>query len=443
MARRGPSAAQAILIVALLGVLFVWYRIARNGGPAEPGSEGIVPPLPEEEIEEILFERGEERIRVVRETDGFWIVEPYRDRADERFLRSSLRVAATLEPERILPDTAGAQFGLDPPAAAWTAAWSGGRFRVVLGDTVPAGGGRYGRPGGARRIWILDPFLVRRFLAPPTHEIHSPVPAPIGHGRVDTLRIATREEEITLTRRPGGEWTILHPFRFDAEARTVQRAVNDLRRETITAYLGPLDSVDLPAHGLDPPRATWQLIQGGRRPEVVIGHPTPDERSVHVIPAGREVVALIPSESFRIFVDGLERLRDPRLFLLPADSVRTVEVRAGADRRRFARAEAGGWVEIAADGEERPLRSDALETAVRNLVALRAVSYPEARSGSAFPEAMRIRLLLRDGSRDSLQLARPQGDALLARAPRQPGWVRLPAAVHRTWRLWLDRPLRP
>ena len=442
MARRGPSPTQFLLIIALLVVAIALVRVAREGGTRQDVGGERLAPLPEEAVREVLFERGAQRIRVVLEADGFWIVEPYRDRADDRFLRAAIRVAATLAPERVLPDTAGDRFGLAPPAAAWSATWEGGRFRIVFGDTLPAGGGRYAMPEGSQRVWVLDPFLVRRYLTPPAREIHSAIPAPVGIGRVDSVRISTREEEVLLARSPGGEWKLLHPLRTEADPRIVQRAVNDLRKETITEILGPVDSIDLAERGLRPPRATWTLIQGGLRSEVRIGHPTPDQQSIHIIPAGRDVVALMPSESFRILVDGTARLRDPRLFLHPPETVRSIEIRSRMSARTFARSDGQGWVEIE-EGTQRPVRSDAMETAIGNLLALRSIGFPDPAAGLRAGVDLTLRLGLRDGTVDTLQLARPLEGSGIAWAARRPGPAEVPAAVHRTWRLWLDEPLRP
>ena len=119
MARRFPSVLQILLVLAgVAGIIWLWS--SRSGGPSEQADAEAPPAFDEGLVEEILFERGQGLRRVVREADGFWIHDPYRDRADERFLAQSLRVAATLKPERTLPDTVSALFGLKNPTARCT-----------------------------------------------------------------------------------------------------------------------------------------------------------------------------------------------------------------------------------------------------------------------------------------------------------------------------------
>ena len=163
------------------------------------------------------------------------------------------------------------------------------------------------------------------------------MPALLELGPVDSVLIETREENLVAVRHRADFWEFVKPLRVEGSAAQIARAVESLRTDALTEFLGPTGRNDLSALGLDPPRATWTLVQGTRRQTVRIGHPTADQKSVHVIPAGRDVVALISSENFRQWVDGLSRLRETLLLETPEDSVTRVDAAGPGHRRVFIR----------------------------------------------------------------------------------------------------------
>jgi hypothetical protein len=393
-------------------------------------------------VQEISFLRGPSFVRIVRERDGYWIVEPYRDRAAAELIDQSLRVASTLEPLRILPDTMGAPFGLAPPFAVWRCVWSGGEYVIALGDSIPAGGGRYARRTGSREVVVVDPFLARRFLAPPIQDLHSMVACPLGVGPIDSVRIVTRDEKIVVVRRRADFWEIVAPIHAEASAAELARAVQNLRTATMTQILGPTERFDLAALGLAPPRATWTLVQGANRMTAHIGHPTPDERSAHLIPAGREVVGWIGTESFRTWVDGLAGLRESRMLWASADSVGEVVVRRGSERRDFVKSTDRGWRELAA-AETLEVRQDAFTQALQNICAVRAIAYSAPAEDPSSAQVIRIRLVGPGGRADSVELSPPGGASGAARGTRQPTACAVSSSAYRAWSLWLGRPLRP
>ncbi len=442
MPKRFLSPAQAVLLILLASLLLAWLLSGRAGRKQEPRGAGAAAVFDPSLVQEISFERGGAKARVVRETDGFWIVEPYRDRADPKVVAQSLKVAAGLAPLRELPDTISAPYGLAAPSAAWRCAWPGGSYEIALGDSLPAGAGRFARRTGSSAIVVLDPFLARRFLVPPIRELHDPSAASLDVGPIDSLRVDTREERIAIIRRRSDLWEIVRPIHGEAEAAVVSRAVESLRAEGLTGFLGPTSASDLRALGLDPPRATWTLFQGGKGRAVRIGHPTPDQKSVAVIPAQRDVVALIDSENFRAWVDGLSRLRESLLLSTPADSVTEVELKGPGGSRLFTRGGGGRWFERAGP-ESLAVRSDAFDSALRNLCGLRAVGYRSAPGTRIAEPFLRLRLLRASGRADTVDVSPPRGETAEAKGPRVAGVCLVPASVHRTWELWLRRPLRP
>ena len=173
-----------------------------------------------------------------------------------------------------------------------------------------------------------------------------------------------------------------------------------------------------------------------------IGHPTPDQRSVHIIPAGRDVVGLIGSEPFRVWVDGMKRLRWPGLLATSADSVLSVELRGAGQERRFVRPPQGFWREVVG-GQEREIRIDAFERAVENLCAAQAIRFLSPGEADQFDPAISLYVGQLSGAVDTLLLASPVGHEGHLRTTLQPGTAVVPDGAFRAWELWLTRPLRP
>jgi hypothetical protein len=161
-----------------------------------------------------------------------------------------------------------------------------------------------------------------------------------------------------------------------------------------------------------------------------------------VIPAGRDVVALIGSEQFRIWVDGMKRLRYSKLLETEADRLAVLEIDGLKTGRRFERRSAGDWYEVA-EGDTLPVRSEALEIAAGNLCAAHAVDFAPPDAVRSFRPTIRLFLQDLEGVRDTVELARPQADRAEIRTRPQPGICLVPAEGYRTWELWLRAPLRP
>ncbi len=438
--RRAVSPLQAILMLLLVGLLAAWLMLGRTRKGNRTGEDGgaLHPEFPADSVSEIDIERGGTMFRLLREADGFWLKDPYPDRADPELVAQSLRVAATLRPLRELPDTISGPFGLSHPYSIWICRWRGGEYRIAIGDSLPGGGGRYVKRTGSPNVLVVDGFLARRYLAPSIRSLHDPVAARIEVGPVDTVRVATREENLVIVRRRNDLWEIVSPIAAEASASELGRAVQALRSTELTDVLGPTAGLDLRSLGLDPPRAVWTLVQGGRRATVRIGHPTPDERHVRVIPAGRDVVCLISSESFRTWVDGLKRLREARVFRTPADSLERISVGRARGSRVFARAGDRGWVMLAGK-DTLDLRQDLFVQAATNLSAAQAISFTTPWPRSAGP-TLRFDLLFQGGERDSVEVAPERAGLSPIRAARLPGACAVAGTFYETWSRWIDHP---
>jgi hypothetical protein len=439
--RRGISPVHVILLAILAVVILFWVRAGRpKKGAEEAAADASRPAFVPASVETIEIERPGGTVRLKREKGEFWFETPYRDRVDPELIAQSLQVAAKLEPLRTLPDSASKRFGLAPPNVIWRCMWPGGTFEVALGDSLPGGGGRYARRTGSSTVIVIDGFLARRFLAPSVQSLHDPSAAVLPVGPLDSVLVKTRDEKISIVRRRNDLWEIVSPIRADGSAMDISRAVQALRSPELTAFLGSRSDFDLGALGLDPPRAAWTLVQGNVRQTVLIGHATPDQRSVRVVPGGRDVVALIDSENFRTWVDGLTWLRDSRIFAEAADSIVSVMVEGPGGSRSFARVPMGGWTEIAGR-DSIPVRQDVMLLSLNNLCAARATGFEARWPGDR--DAVRIHLRFARAWRDSATVAPLIGESAVVRSTLHGEPCLVDRSLYDTWSHWLTRPLRP
>lgn len=436
---RRPTPTQFVLFCVVAALLVFWWSGRRHPRTQQEGPHE--PVFPEKDVValELQQPRSGARLAVAWEKGEPWIVEPYRDRADPKFLAQSLRVAATLRPLRVLPDTDDPGFGLEPAQAIWRCRWDGGELTIALGDTLPAGGGVYAQWSRDPRVLVVDGFLARRYLAPPWTDLHDPVPARLEIGPIDSIHVVTRDQDLDIVRLEANRWRIRTPLDVEGFALNIDKAVEALRRETLKEVLGPVAKRDLPALGLAPSRATWTLVQAGRAVSVAIGQPTPDAKGVYAIPGGRAVVAILPADHFRLWVDGIARLRDPRLLDLAPEQVHRLTVADGRRARSFQRGRDSVFQELGEDGE-RSVDGAALERAVANLCVTQALGFHP--SSPNLGQRLRVILESTGGQIDTLTFRYRSGPAAWVETRRQPGSCEIAPSLVTLWRTWLEDPPR-
>jgi hypothetical protein len=415
-----------LLLLLLLAGAIAWVVQLRRQPPLPTGSALVGPGPGLGRPVRVVFLSSGDSVVVERTADGFAIVHPLRDRANPGFLEEVLRYVRDLKSERVLVDAAGA-YGLDGPGPGLRLADATGHSWILrLGDDVPAGSLVYARIGpSSEPPLLLDRFESRKFLQPELKTVRDPAPTDLRPGPVDSVAVLVAGRDFRAGRVERDRWLVRTPAGLRADPAPLNGVVQLLRDPTILEFPpeGPLAAL-----GLDPPRATWILCQGSRRDTVRIGRATPTLAGVYILPSGRTLPAVLPSDRFRELVDGWPGLADRRLLRVPIDSVDVIEFpgRAASFRR-----EAGTW--RAYPGARELARAAALQQDLVNLASLRWRRYPEA---AAAPPRDLARLAVRlatPARAETLFLAAPPDSEGWARATAAPRWGRVSPAAWSAW----------
>ncbi|MFN8546838.1 MAG: DUF4340 domain-containing protein [Candidatus Eisenbacteria bacterium] len=414
--------------IALLALLFAggaWITTLQRR--AKPAVESLdFGPMPRiASLERLVLIGAGDSLVVEARRGAYWVVHPIVDRASDEAMAEVLRQLNGLKAQRLLPESGGSAFGLEPPRSRLRAIGSRGEhYSLALGDSAAVASALYARAGG--RIALIDAFTARRYFRPNLAYLRDSYPTALGPGPVDSIEVVAGTFGFAARRLSAEHWVTRYPRGLDLDPLPVNRAIQFLRTPTIRDYDDR--SRDWSALGLDPPRALWILHQGGRADTVRIGHPTADQQAVRIMPSHRPVVALMGSDFFRDFVDGWPRLAECRLMSMPVDSVQSIEfVGRGAGFRRSE----GGW---SAHPSERAVEDTAsFGRDLRNLHALRWREYPLHASTPRGDASIAIRLasVARD---ETLFFAVENDTVAYAKSTRRARWGVVSAFVPRSWR---------
>jgi hypothetical protein len=423
-----------LLLLAVLVLAVIWVIRLRDRRPPPQEAERLGLPADWGETLRWVFVRGRDSAVVERDGSELWIRKPFRDRADPILLSEVERQARELKVARFLPDTSLGEFALDPPRAGLLLrSRTGAEWGLALGDSSPVGTEVYVRPlQGRVRVALIDQFTARKYLAPSPEALRDRVPAPLNPGAVDSIKVLAPGHDLAARRVSQDRWISREPRGLPLDPLAIAQVVEFLRSPGIQGFP---DRMTPPARlGLAPPRAVWILYQGDRADSVRVGSPTPNQQSVHILPAGRGLPALVGSDCFRSLVDGWPALAQRKLLSVAPESVEAVEflgdVRGGSFER-----EGRGWVRL--PGRRPAAQPQLLESDLRNLTVLQWRNYPEPPTTPR--SRLRLALRLRTEQRaETLMLAAPVDSVAWVRSSPQPRWGVISDQIWRTWRYRLE-----
>ncbi len=324
--------------------------------------------------------------------------------ADDRATSEALALWANLKAERYVaygPDADVSKFGLDKPAVAVTVSGKDLRHVLELGkDAAEVPGGRYARLDGGPGVVVLkssDAATLAR-----THlDFVNRVMLKLDPASVTALQRQMGPAALELAKSDEG-WRLAKPREEKADDRAVGSLVEelaDLRAKRVAAF----PAKDLPAFGLDHPRAVVTLKPGG--PVLKLGKPV-DEASgdCFALVEGNPAVFVLPGTLAKRLIGAPLSFRDRAIVrFADADKVR---LERGPRQAVFARVD-GSWKltePLAGDAEQ-----DDLDDFVNTLAKLRAdelvAEKPSADDLKKFgldrPEA---RYRLQEGDKEVLHL---------------------------------------
>jgi len=214
-------------------------------------------------------------------------------------------------------------------------------------------------------------------------------------------------------------WRLEAPFRAPADAYMVDRALGILGRVTM-ARLVAREATNLEEFGLQEPKISIEIEEGGDRHWLAVGKASPLGDTFYAQSSQTERIVLVPRKEILLLPRSPSELLDLRVVPLAQDPVHTIEVRQGAAPIRLQATSDGGWT------IQSPVRAAADRRAmaewVDRLTALRAskVSPRDGREGSRSRASRIGSIILTAGYvSQSVEFFR-DGSRILARRSDQP-----------------------
>ncbi|MEM1109294.1 MAG: DUF4340 domain-containing protein [Planctomycetota bacterium] len=359
-----------VMLVLLAGVAGAYLWVRSSGPAATPTTPKLVPNLVEgREFASITLERGDEKIVLENTRSGWWQTAPVRFPVTGEAIETLINAALALAPREaytyadddpLAINTADnlASFGLAPPRAVVTYRSEHGEYRLRLGD-ITLGGGAYVQPVDSDTVYLVDATL-NTAVADADPKTWRPDQLPtLDAARVNRISLSGGPEDITLTRTADG-WSLRPDGGERADDATALQLAQIAQQIQPAAYVSD-NPAELGRFGLDQPVLTLTTANpAGETQTLRIGQPadltgqtlyatwtapTPAPAPApgnstgirsEIIPdsdAASPVVFVLPAAYFK----NLNRLtpdtlRDPRVAITPADSVRGQRVnRVGRD----------------------------------------------------------------------------------------------------------------
>ena len=418
--RRRTRVVELTLLAALLGAV-AWVVQLQRRQPAPAGPVDVGPGPAFRSPARLSIPSGQDSVVLTNTGDDYVIVHPVRDRADPLFVAEVLRSIGTLTATRVLTGGAGGAYGLEGPGPTMRVTSAEGHtWALRLGDEEPTGSLVYARVGGpSAPPFLLDRFTVRKYFLPKLQTVRDPSPTALRPGPLDSVVVLVPGREFRAVRLDRDLWQLRVPAGLHADPAALNPAIRHLRDPNILDYPSP--AVPLSTLGLDPPRAVWILCQGARQDTVRVGHGTPDQRGVFILPARRRAAAVLSSERFPSLVSGWPGLVDRHLLRLAIDSVDVVEFPGSSVSFRR---EQGVWRRHPAGTALE--RASALEQDLTNLAALRWTRYPLPEDPPPRAAARLAVRLATSAAAETLILAAPAESLGWGRATHARRWGRSP-----------------
>ncbi|MEJ5238179.1 MAG: DUF4340 domain-containing protein [Limisphaera sp.] len=265
---------------------------------------------------------GSTPLRVEKDKDQWWLVQPVRDSADSARIRALFQ-ALTTEPvqtvlttgELLQRPTVLEDFGLaEPRATLWLYA-PDRRVQIQFGKPTAPGDQVFVQVVGQGELWVVSSEVLSH-LPRQADDWRNREWIRLANRHFDRLVISNQWGQFALEHAAGSpEWRLVEPLRARADPEKVQAAWDALAQLQVTRFVGDEPGVDLEMFGLQPPVLSVTLLDGTNQVERFdFGHsPTNDPAVVFARQRGRSVVVTVPAGPLAAWKVAYSEYRDRRL----------------------------------------------------------------------------------------------------------------------------------
>jgi hypothetical protein len=410
------------VVVLLFAFIFLFERKMPTTGERQQKGE-LYWDLPENQVESIRLERGNETVELAKQGDNWRLVRPEAYPADS-FAVSDLssQLADLKKPEgESSAEGKPEDYGLAKPSAKATFVWKDPKTparkesrTLEFGLDIPGMELTAARVAGTSRILFVHASVAAAVRKPADDFKSKEV---FGGSSVDVsgVDVARGRGRLTLAKK-GGIWWLEQPISDLADRDTADRLANDLSSLRVTEFVPRAQAADLSALGLAPPvyRVTLTDAKGGGR-TLDLGSTRSDGNSVYGAHEGQ--VFTVPNSIVDDLSKEVESFRDKRLVRFERSEVAGISTSSRGKGHVFGRQQAGWSV----DGRAMlASAADDLMTAILDLESKSLVDDAPLTALAARPAEAEIEIRLSAGPPWKISLYPFRGD-LAAVVSRRPG----------------------
>ncbi len=352
----------ALLCAALGGYLYFVEL------PREPNSEGIQNALDFDvaNVTHIELEHPGRKVVLERTEDGWTMLEPVEDLADERAIDNLLEAAHGCQITRTLDAVDNlATFGLDHASATLRLRLGDQELPALrIGKNAPVGGSTYLNREGDETVHLTPSTFATR-IDLKSNDLRDKRVLRFDQGAVQSITLARPSGDITLAMDDSGIWKITAPTAHDVDQSTVTSLLSTLLSIRATNFID--EAPDLRPYGLDKPALRIKVgLADGVAASIDIGN---ERQGKLRIRSNRGATIYEVASWLRENLDqDLNHFRDKSICNFAPDDLAELRITTeGGETLNLSSRDGGDWVAPGRDGN---VNGEAVQELIRELAAL-------------------------------------------------------------------------
>jgi hypothetical protein len=283
------------------------------------------------DVEEVIFKRKANTIRVKREGDDWLLLEPVKAKADGGPVRDLITNLITAKVDReIDPNpTKLAEFGLDPPvvAIAVTVKGKSDPLTLLLGGKNPTGVWIYGKTKDKPAVFLLSDLILRDTTKPVSDYRDKTI---LAFDRKDVTGLEIRIDGDLLVAEPEAEtkWKITKPVSLRADWDAISDFLDKLRFTKVKEFVAEAPA-SLAPYGLDRPTRVSLLFRREKdrtSQALFFGKRDSAKKGFYAMRSGERSVLLVGDDLWTALPKNVATLRDKTVLDYDRDKIARLEL---------------------------------------------------------------------------------------------------------------------
>ena len=372
-----------VLAIGIVSVVFLDKKEKKETASKETSQKIIV--MTEQEAEQVFLQPS--GIRIVRQPDGWKIVEPIETKADENTVRTLINTFDWAKQERVFAAQPSdySTYGLDPYKGMLIITHKGISDTIYVGDKNVTGSLVYARKAGSPDVFLattsLQSNLEKTLFDWRNKNIFS-----IQSTDVKKCVLNNPNGKFVL-RRTGSDWLINEPVQALAERTNVGQIVSRLSTEKARAFVDE-NPASLTPFGLVRPKVQVELVIDENKDPLVLAIGNPVDGRYYARTSENPPVFTVDSSLVRLISPTLFHLRDKRMVFFNQNEIDRIEFEHSGKIVVCTKDTSGAWNVI--EPEARQGKAWVIRDLLKNVTDLKVVEFVSESSRSLQPYGLAV-----------------------------------------------------